>query len=60
MCGVSISIPLTVLLDIVTRTMGLPWLWLQQVTAFFAWGVFISMAAATRRNDRFISEIASG
>ena len=38
----------------VTRTLGAPWLWLQQVTtAFFAWGVFIGMAAATRRNDHF-------
>jgi TRAP-type C4-dicarboxylate transport system permease small subunit len=28
--------------------------WLQQVTtAFFCWGVFIGMAAATRRNDHF-------
>ena len=38
----------------VTRTIGAPWLWLQQVTtAFFAWGVFVGMAAATRRNDHF-------
>jgi TRAP-type C4-dicarboxylate transport system permease small subunit len=45
---------LTVLLDVITRTIGMPWLWLQQVTtAFFAWGVFIGMAAATRRNDHF-------
>src|SRR6185437_12330088 len=37
-----------------TRLIGAPWLWLQQVTtAFFAWGVFIGMAAATRRNDHF-------
>ena len=29
-----------------------PWLWLQLVTTgFFAWGVFIGMAAATRRID---------
>src|ERR1043165_6679671 len=55
MCGVSIFMfTLTVLLDVVTRTIGAPWLWLQQVmTAFFAWGVFIGMAAATRRNDHF-------
>jgi TRAP-type C4-dicarboxylate transport system permease small subunit len=39
---------------VITRTIGMPWLWLQQVTtAFFAWGVFIGMAAATRRNDHF-------
>ena len=55
LCGVCIFMfTLTVLLDVVTRTIGAPWLWLQQVTtAFFAWGVFIGMAAATRRNDHF-------
>src|SRR6185436_5229517 len=55
MCGVSIFMfTLTVLLDVVTRTIGMPWLWLQQVTtAFFAWGVFVGMAVATRRNDHF-------
>jgi TRAP-type C4-dicarboxylate transport system permease small subunit len=55
LCGVSIFMfTLTVLLDVITRSIGVPWLWLQQVTtAFFAWGVFIGMAAATRRNDHF-------
>lgn len=55
LCGVCITMfSLTVLCDVVTRTLGAPWLWLQQVTtAFFAWGVFIGMAAATRRNDHF-------
>jgi TRAP-type C4-dicarboxylate transport system permease small subunit len=55
LCGVSIGMfTLTVLLDVVTRTIGAPWLWLQQVTtAFFAWGVFIGMAVATRRLDNF-------
>ena len=55
LCGVCIAMfTLTVLLRRVTRTIGAPWLWLQQVTtAFFAWGVFIGMAAATRRNDHF-------
>ena len=55
LCGVCIGMfTLSVLLDVVTRTIGAPWLWLQQVTtAFFAWGVFIGMAAATRRNDHF-------
>src|SRR5713226_10662125 len=53
LCGVCIFMfTLTVFCDVVTRTLGAPWLWLQQVTtAFFAWGVFIGMAAATRRND---------
>ena len=55
LCGVCITMfTLTVFLDVVTRTLGAPWLWLQQVTtAFFAWGVFVGMAAATRRNDHF-------
>jgi len=55
LCGVCIAMfTLSVLCDVVTRTLGAPWLWLQQVTtAFFAWGVFIGMAAATRRNDHF-------
>ena len=60
LCGVCITMfTLSVFLDVVTRTVGTPWLWLQQVTtAFFAWGVFIGMAAATRRNDHFyLSEI---
>ena len=60
LCGVCIFMfTLTVLCDVVTRTIGAPWLWLQQVTtAFFAWGVFLGMAAATRRNDHFyITEI---
>jgi TRAP-type transport system small permease protein len=60
LCGVCIFMfTLAVGCDIVTRTIGKPWLWLQQVTtAFFAWGVFCGMAAATRRNDHFyLSEI---
>src|SRR4030095_11261581 len=60
LCGVCIFMfTLTGFCDVVTRTVGAPWLWLQQVTtAFFAWGVFIGMAAATRRLDHFyLSEI---
>ena len=55
MCGVCIFLfTLTVFFDVITRTLGVPWLWLQQVTTgCFAWGVFIGMAAATRRNDHF-------
>jgi TRAP-type transport system small permease protein len=55
LCGVCIAMfTLASLCDVITRTIGAPWLWLQQVTtAFFAWGVFIGMAAATRRNDHF-------
>src|SRR6266705_1394758 len=60
LCGVCIFMfTLTVFCDVVTRTLGAPWLWLQQVTtAFFAWGVFVGMAAATRRNDHiYLAEI---
>jgi TRAP-type C4-dicarboxylate transport system permease small subunit len=42
----------TVIFDIVTRTIGHPWLWLQEVTqTFFIYGIFIGAAVATRRND---------
>jgi TRAP-type C4-dicarboxylate transport system permease small subunit len=61
LCGICISMfTLSVFCDVVTRTLGVPWLWLQQVTtAFFAWGVFVGMAAATRRNDHFyLTEIS--
>jgi TRAP-type C4-dicarboxylate transport system permease small subunit len=53
LCGASISgFTLSVFLDVVTRELGSAWLWLQLVTTgFFAWGVFIGMAAATRRMD---------
>ena len=53
LCGVSIiGFTSSVFLDVVTREIGAPWLWLQQVTTgFFAWGVFIGMAVAARRND---------
>ncbi len=53
LCGAAIiGFTFSVFCDVVTRELGAPWLWLQQVTTgFFAWGVFIGMAAATRRND---------
>lgn len=52
-CGISIAgFTFSVFLDVVTRTMGIPILWLQlATTGFFAWGIFIGMAAATRRID---------
>jgi TRAP-type C4-dicarboxylate transport system permease small subunit len=59
-CGACIGgFTLCVFLDVLTRTIGHPWLWLQQATtAFFAWGVFVGMAAATRRNDHiYLAEI---
>lgn len=59
-CGVCIgAFTLCVFLDVLTRTIGRPWLWLQQATtAFFAWGAFVGMAAAIRRNDHiYLAEI---
>src|SRR3982751_3340845 len=55
LCGVCIAMfTLTVLCDVVTRTIGAPWLCLQRgTTAFFAWGFFMGMAAPPRRNDHF-------
>ncbi len=60
LCGASIiGFGLSVFFDVLTRTIGHPWLWLQQVTtAFFAYGIFIGMAAATRRHDHlYLTEI---
>ena len=52
-CGISIAgFTSSVFLDVVTRTLHYPFLWLQLVTTgFFGWGVFIGMATATRRMD---------
>ena len=60
LCGVCMfGFTLAVFFDVTTRTIGYPWLWLQQVTTgFFAWGVFVGMAAATRRLDHiYLAEI---
>ena len=53
LCGIAISgFTTSVFFDVLTRTLGHPWLWLQEVTStFFVYGVFIGAAAATRRND---------
>ncbi len=53
LCGVALAgFTTTVFFDVVTRTLGHPWLWLQEVTTtFFVYGVFIGAAVATRRND---------
>jgi len=63
LCGISIAgFTLSVFCDVVTREIGRPWLWLQLVTTgFFAWGVFIGMAVATRRLDHLnLVEITKG
>jgi TRAP-type C4-dicarboxylate transport system permease small subunit len=53
LCGIlCFGFSLSVMFDIVTRTIGHPWLWLQEVTStLFIYAIFIGAAAATRRND---------
>ena len=53
LCGLTLfGFSISVVLDIITRTIGHPWLWLQEVTStFFVYGIFIGAAVATRRND---------
>ncbi len=53
LCGFTLAaFSLAVVCDIVTREIGRPWLWLQEVTStFFVYGIFIGAAVATRRND---------
>jgi TRAP-type C4-dicarboxylate transport system permease small subunit len=52
-CGLTLlGFSVSVTCDIVTRTIGHPWLWLQEVTStLFIYGIFIGAAVATRRND---------
>ena len=62
-CGVLLfAFCSTVIFDIVTRTIGRPWLWLQEVTStFFIYAIFFGAAAATRRNDHlYLTAIAEG
>jgi TRAP-type C4-dicarboxylate transport system permease small subunit len=57
LCGVLLfGFATTVVCDIVSRTIGHPWLWLQEVTqTLFIYAIFIGAAVgaavATRRND---------
>jgi len=52
-CGLTLlGFSVSVCCDIVTRTIGHPWLWLQEVTStLFIYGIMIGAAVATRRND---------
>jgi TRAP-type C4-dicarboxylate transport system permease small subunit len=65
-CGLlCFGFSLSVMFDIVTRTVGHPWLWLQEVTStLFIYAIFIGAAVATRRNDHLyltaISEALHG
>jgi TRAP-type C4-dicarboxylate transport system permease small subunit len=66
LCGLlCFGFSLSVTADIVTRTIGHPWLWLQEVTStLFIYAIFIGAAVATRRNDHLyltaISEAMHG
>ena len=66
LCGIAITgFSLLVLADIITRAIGRPWLWVQEATmSFFIYGIFIGVAAATRRNDHLylaaLAEAISG
>jgi TRAP-type C4-dicarboxylate transport system permease small subunit len=53
LCGICLTGFVTsVFFDVVTRTIGRPWLWLQEVTStFFIYGVFIGTGVAIRRAD---------
>ena len=53
LCGVLLfGFSLSVCCDIVTRLLGAPWLWLQEVTStLFIYAIFLGAAVATRRND---------
>jgi TRAP-type C4-dicarboxylate transport system permease small subunit len=65
-CGLlCFGFSLSVACDILTRTVGRPWLWLQEVTStLFIYAIFIGAAVATRRNDHLyltaISEALHG
>jgi TRAP-type C4-dicarboxylate transport system permease small subunit len=66
LCGLlCFGFSVSVMCDIVTRTIGHPWLWLQEVTStLFIYAIFIGAAVATRRNDHLyltaISEALHG
>src|SRR5579872_426580 len=66
LCGVlCFGFSLSVMFDIFKRTIGHPWLWLQEVTStLFIYAIFIGAAVATRRNDHLyltaISEAMHG
>jgi TRAP-type C4-dicarboxylate transport system permease small subunit len=66
LCGLCmVGFTASTLLDVVSRAIGHPLLWPQEVSsAFFIYGIFVGAAAATRRNDHLylsaITEAMSG
>jgi TRAP-type C4-dicarboxylate transport system permease small subunit len=61
-CGVLLGgFVLTVFLDVVTRTLGHPWLWLQEVTSVqFIYCTFLGAAVAVRRDDHLMLTAITG
>lgn len=62
LCGVLLGgFVATVFLDVVTRTIGHPWLWLQEVTSVqFIYCTFVGTAVAVRRNDHLLLTAITG
>lgn len=56
LCGLALfGFSVSVVCDIVTRTLQRPWLWLQELTsALFVYGAFLGLAVATRRADHLM------
>jgi TRAP-type C4-dicarboxylate transport system permease small subunit len=54
LCGILLAgFCTTVICDVVTREIGRPWLWLQEVTStFFIYAIFVGTAVASRRPMR--------
>ena len=62
LCGICLAgFSTAVFFDVLTREIGHPWLWLQEVTsAFFTYGIFCGTGVAVRRNDHlYLSAIAA-
>lgn len=50
-----LTFTVTVFLDVTTRIIGRPILWLQEATLIaFVWGLFVGAAAAQRRSEHFV------
>lgn len=50
-----LAFTVTVMLDVLTRSIGRPILWLQEATLIaFVWGIFVGASAAQRRREHFV------
>lgn len=56
-----LTFTVTVFLDVVTRLLGNPILWLQEATLIaFVWGTFIGASVGQRRSEHFVVTSVSG